>query len=128
MRYLHLFLIFNLIVCYAGICGETVFAVVGSPAAEESCHASSHEMAETDEYSINIKANADEELGQSPCCLDYLNGSSTDNTNNVFTVVDIIPVSNLYSKKIEGNRLEPELVYKDHDPPDLQISFSTFIL
>lgn len=129
MRYLHLFLIFNVIVCYAGICGNTVYAVTSSPEAAESCHSMDHETAGAENGDIVIIGSGKEDVNDSPCCLDSLLSSSPDEYSNaVFTITEILPVIELHSTNLASKKLTQDRFISEHDPPDLQVYFSTFLL
>ena len=127
MRYLHLFLILNLIVCYAGICGDTALAASDLPDAAESCHGSGHEMAGADSIKTALNDRS-EDMQNSPCCLDYLTGSSGEYPNAVFTITKTLPVTELQSTNLTSKKLSQDQLLRGHDPPDLQVSYSTFLL
>jgi len=125
MRYLHLFLILNIIVCYAGICGDTAHAATSTSQAAESCH----EMAGADANDIVLNDSGQENVQDSPCCLDYLTSSSSgEYSNAVFTITEILPVLELHSTNLAIKKVSQDQLLRGHDPPDLQVSYSTFLL
>lgn len=129
MRYLHLFLIFNVIVCYAGVCGDTAHSVTLSGSAAESCHGTGHEMTGADDNGIALNGSGRESAQDSPCCLDYITSSSAgEYSSAVFTITEILPVLELHSANLAINKLSQDQLLRGHDPPDLQVSYSSFLL
>ena len=126
MKFLHLFLIINFVICYAGICGDTTRAAFAAPEAAESCHSMGHEKADSGNTQI---ATEKESVQDSPCCLETLVNSSPDEySHSVFTVTLVLPVNGFYTQNSGHLKAPGDRLYRDHDPPDLQVSFSTFLL
>ena len=130
MRYVHLFLILILVVCYAGICGDTVFAAISSETPEMSCHSQGHDMERDNQATSElIIGNGNEASDNSPCCLDYLHSSSIDyDSNTVFTILKVLPVIDLIAIELQKSAFDIDLIHAGHDPPDLQVRYSTFLL
>jgi len=129
MRYLHLFLIFSVIACYTGIHGNVVCAGTVSSEATESCHGADRQMSGAENNDIVIENSQKEDAHYSSCCLDSLVNSSPDlYSNAVFTLTEKLPVIELYSINLGYKKLLRDQLSKEHDPPDLQVSYSTFLL
>ena len=129
MRYLHLFLIFSLFVCYSGICGDTAHSEASSSEAPESCHGMEHEMADTDVVDITLSQNGKQDTHESPCCLEtLLNSSPDENVSIEFTLAQILPLKELYPQTFKSIKSSKDRLCREHDPPDLQISYSSFLL
>ncbi len=129
MRYLHLFLIFNIIVCYAGVCGDTAHSVTLSGSAAESCHGTGHEMTGADANDIALNGSGRESAQDSPCCLDYITSSSSgEYSSSVFTITEILPLIEFHSTNLATKEITQDQLLRGHDPPDLQVTYSTFLL
>ena len=132
IRFSSLFLALNILICYGGFCRDS-FAAVLAPQAKVSsgCHGMSHEVnhesAKTGEENTAGIMNAPENADDS-CCMEVLTNTSPD-LNSRIEVVRIdrtqkqIPIQDRnYLEQLRDNSL------RGHDPPDLQITNSIFLL
>lgn len=126
MKFLHLFLIINFVICYAGICGDTARAAFALPEAAESCHSMGHDKDASDNTQI---ATEKESVQDSPCCLETLVNSSPDELlGPELSVTEVLPIISLNSDLSISEKVLHDPLSRGHDPPDLQIYFSTFLL
>jgi hypothetical protein len=124
MKALSLFLILNIIVCYSGLCASLPsFASVEQ--VEESCHTMDHDDTS---YIINIVQGFNQTLeNHSSCCFEPLINNTAHEDVEVYNTNiprDIIPnlIIAKYDTKFKNRSLSK------HDPPDLQVLNSTFLI
>jgi hypothetical protein len=128
MRFASLFLVVNILLCYSGIRLD-VFASTKttSTKAVMGCHANGPIAKETGEKSVVHGVHGSSEKISS-CCLDGLTNASIDQPAKIEKIlVHRITVSNLYYQTAYVNKTL-DLSQREHDPPDLQISNSVFLL
>lgn len=127
-----LFLALNILICYGGFCRDT-FAAAGAPRAKvlSGCHGMSHEVkhesaktGETDTARImDSSKNPDDS-----CCLEVLTSTSPDLNSKIDVVlIDRTQKQILVQDRICLGQLRDNSL-REHDPPDLQITNSIFLL
>lgn len=128
IRFASLFLAVNILICYGGLRGAS-FAETDAPQVQTSlgCHGMSQDKDKTGEENTAGIMNASENADDS-CCMEVLTNTSPD-LNSKIEVVLIdraqkqIPIQDRnYLEQLRDNSL------REHDPPDLQITNSIFLL
>ena len=128
MRLLSLFLALNILICYGGFCRDSL-AAADAPQSKASsgCHGMSHQSDKAVKENTAGVVNASENADNS-CCMEVLTNASPDiNAKIEVVLIDRTQIRTLvrdrnYSDQIRDNSL------REHDPPDLQITNSTFLL
>jgi hypothetical protein len=128
-RYTSLFLAVIILLCYSGFRLDAFASI--KPATGKvhaSCHASSNDDYETKSDQASHRLNKPHGIVSSSCCFKNLTSTSPDlNAKIEIISIDrtqpaILNNGRDYLKKLRDNSL------REHDPPDLQISNSTFLL
>lgn len=129
IRFASLFLAMNILLCYGGLYRDAS-AVIGTPEAKtgSGCHgmmthASKASGTDTAQGIAKDSGGRDES-----CCQDALTNTHPDlNTRTLIATID-----RSYPHLINEGKTSLEKLLdgspREHDPPDLQISFSTFLL
>lgn len=128
IRFSSLFLALNILFCYVGLYRDA-FAISSAPRAKTSsgCHGISHQSLETGEE-IPARLTNYSVCPDHPCCMEVLTNSSpylnpqievlvTDRTQRCIIIQD-----RQYLDQLRNNS------FRDHDPPELQITNSIFLL
>jgi len=128
IRFSSLFLALNILLCYAGVY-RNAFAESKAPQVKTSsgCHDISRWI-NTSESNAVLRIVNDSESRDASCCQDTLTNPHPDLNARIQVVTvdrshpDVINQGKAKLKKfLDGSP-------REHDPPDLQISFSTFLL
>lgn len=127
-RFLSLFLVVNVLVCYGGFFRSAI-ASEGSTQVKSSsgCHSISHETNKTgNENAPKIINNSDN--NNISCCFESLTNTHPDlNAKIEIISIDKTQLAVLNEGKDNLNKILDNSI-REHDPPDLQISNSTFLL
>jgi hypothetical protein len=128
MRFSSLFLVVNILLCYSGIpLGAFASSETTSTKTVMGCHSNGPIAKETGEKSAARGIHGSSEKISS-CCLDGLTNASIDQPAKIEKIlVQRITVSNLYYQTGCMNK-KLDLSQREHDPPDLQITYSVFLL
>ncbi|MEQ9620119.1 MAG: hypothetical protein RIG61_13240 [Deltaproteobacteria bacterium] len=128
MRALSLFLIFSLLICYGGLCRDGLALFTPSEAkSSEGCHNMNQDSEQTPTQAHDSTINNPVIIASS-CCFDsLLNAESGQSAKVDRILVHKIRVANL-NTSISYLKKSKDLSQREHDPPDLQISNSTFLL
>ena len=127
-RFFSLFLVVNILVCYGGFCRDSFASADSARVKPDSdCRSMNHENDKTaNENSsriINNSANTD-----SSCCSESLTNTYPDlNAKIEIVSIDRTQPAILNNGKDHLQKLRDNSL-REHDPPDLQISNSTFLL
>ncbi len=133
IRFSSLFLAINILICYGGFCRDS-FAAASTPQAKVSsgCHGMSHhevnngsaKTGETDTARImDSSKNPDES-----CCMEVLTNTSPDLNSKIEVVlIDRTQKQTPVKDRICLEQLRDNSL-REHDPPDLQITNSSFLL
>ncbi len=133
IRFSSLFLAFNILICYGGFCRDS-FAAAGAQQAKVSsgCHGMSHDEVNQESDKTGEENTAriicDSDRTHDSCCMELLTNSSPDLNSKIEVVLlertqqQIIDQDKCCLNQLRDNSL------REHDPPDLQISNSTFLL
>jgi len=130
MRFLSLFLIFSLALCYSGVCSATNLIADSADQTGSHCGMANHDGADSsDESQVLIQNVNTADSQHTQCCYEGLTNSSIeDNLANkaleVLYLLDLpTPLETSNSKSI--NLIITKSV---HDPPDIYLSVSSFLL
>lgn len=128
MRVLSFFLAFSLFICYGGLCRDGFALSTPSEAESQAgCHNMNHGSEQTGIQAPNSEINNSVVIASS-CCFDSLLNAESDQSAKVDRIlVHKIPITSLNASVSYPNRAK-DLSLGGHDPPDLQISNSTFLL
>lgn len=128
-RYASLFLAVNIMLCYGGFRLDALASIKpASGKVRASCHATSNDDYATKSDQAPHRLNKPHGIVSSSCCLESLTNTSPDlNAKIEIIFIDRTQPAILnngvdYLKQLRDNSL------REHDPPDLQISNSTFLL
>ncbi len=128
IRFASLLLAINILLCYGGLYRDAS-AVIGTPEAKTSsgCHGMSPES-DSSETSASPGIMNDKTGDGESCCQDALTNAHPDLNARIVAVT----IDRSYSHLINESKTTLEKLLdgspREHDPPDLQISFSTFLL
>jgi hypothetical protein len=128
IRFSSLFLALNILLCYSGLYRDA-FAVSSAPQANTSsgCHGMSRESNAPESNTAPGIVN-DSESRDGSCCQDTLTNAYPDlNARIQVVTADRSHLHAIKEGKINLNKLLDGSP-REHDPPDLQVSFSTFLL
>lgn len=123
IRLFHLFLIVNIIICSAGLCSSAVAFESSGYSTKKSCHEKDkHNSGATIVEDIDVKQNSD-----LYCCNDLLTNSAYDHDINLY--YQDLPDYTIEDFNITKKYLSLIYRYKQgHDPPDVLILNSTFLI
>jgi hypothetical protein len=130
MRFLSLFLIFNLALCYSGVYS---FANIHADSAEgvsSHCDMTNHNAADsTDESQVSIQNASTIDLENSECCYEGLTNSSVEVNldKNILAILYLLDFPDHFDSKISKN-IDLINSSSSHDPPDIYLSVSSFLL
>ncbi len=124
MKAFSLFLILNIIVCYSGLCASLP-SYASVEQVEESCHTMDHDGTS---YIINIVQRFNQTLeNHSSCCFESLINNTAHEYVKVYnTDIPRAIIPNLIIAKYDTKFKDRSL--SEHDPPDLQVLNSTFLI
>ncbi len=127
-RCTYLFLAVSLFVCYGGLCRDALASIKPvSGKANPGCHSMSHGGEKAESAGIGQKI-VNPAASISSCCYDSLLNAPVDYSAAVGQIlVQIITIENLNSNAYYSIMAQDRSL-REHDPPDLQISNSVFLL
>ena len=128
MRLFSVFMVFSLFLCYGGLCSDgLVLFDMPEQESQAGCHNMNHGNKQAQTENKNLKVNNPGAIASS-CCLESLLNAESDQSPKVDRIlVHKIPFLQVNTILSKANRTE-DLSPREHDPPDLQISNSTFLL
>ncbi len=131
MRFLSLFLIFTIMVCYSsGICSEAFFVSENVEQPSTHCEMMNHaEADESDASQVLIQSADSTDSSDSFCCYEALTNSSPDDnmTDIGQEILFILDLPNaLDNRKFKSK--DSIITRSTHDPPDIYLSVSRFLL
>ncbi|MEW6145948.1 MAG: hypothetical protein AB1598_13110 [Thermodesulfobacteriota bacterium] len=127
-RFTSIFLVFNIILCYSGFQPDVVASTETAPAKTVmSCHGNVGVAKESSEKPAMHRIHGPS--GKiSSCCLEGLTNAPLDPPSKIDPVlVHTVSLTNMYYQRGYVNRAQG-FSQREHDPPDLQIVNSTFLL
>jgi len=130
MRFISLFLIFNIALCYSGICSETVFATEDAERMSSHCEMANHgETDNSDESQAIIKSSNTTDSENSECCYEGLTNSpiEADLDQNILVVLYLLDFPS-YLDSNNSKNIDLITTKSSHDPPDIYLSVSSFLL
>ncbi len=129
MRILNIFLVLNIFICYGGLGWGNAYSAAPSTMAQESCHKMGHENNPTENPVTVIEGSSNEGSYNAYCCYDTLiNSSSSEYSKVNLSVTLVMPITYFYAEKYESVKSSQDRLLREHDPPDLRVSYSTFLL
>ena len=130
MRFVSLFLIFNIILCYSGICSATVLEAESTNTLGSHCEMVNHDATDsTDESQVFIQNASATDCDNSQCCYETLTNSSieTDLVQNILVVLYLLDFPS-YLDSNNSKNIDLITTKSSHDPPDIYLSVSSFLL
>ena len=130
MRFISLFLIFNIALCYSGVCSATVVRVVSTDEMGSHCDMANHAAADSaDESQVLIQNTSATDAENSECCYEGLTNSSIEVNldKNILAVLYLLDFPDHFDSKISKN-IDLINSSSSHDPPDIYLSVSSFLL
>ena len=130
MRFISLFLIFNIVLCYSGICSATVLIAESSDEMGSHCDMTNHSAADsTGESQVLIQNTSATDAENSECCYEGLTNSSIEVNldKNILAVLYLLDFPDHFDS---NNSKNIDLINSSssHDPPDIYLSVSSFLL
>ncbi len=130
MRFLSLFLIFSLALCYSGVCSATVLIAEGSDEMGSHCEMGNHSDADSaDEARTLIQNSSSTDIENSECCYQGLTNSSVEANldKNILAVLYLLDFPDHFDSNSSKN-IDLINTSSSHDPPDIYLSVSSFLL
>ena len=130
MRFISLFLIFNIALCYSGICSATVFVAEGTDQMGSHCDMANPDVANSsDEFQVLIQNTNTTDTENSQCCYEGLTNSSVEDSldKNTLAVLYLLDFPS-YLDAINPKNIALIITRSYHDPPDIYLSVSSFLL
>lgn len=130
MRFLSLFLILNIVLCYSGICFAGVSSDEGTEEMSSHCEMKNHSDdtgSEASQYILESLNRSDSDNSQ--CCYEGLTNSSVkvDLDGSMLAVLCILDVSE-HLESNSSRKIDYINTGNFHDPPDIYLSVSRFLL
>ena len=130
MRFMSLFLILNIVLCYSGICFAGISLDEGAKEMSSHCDMKSHNDDNgSDTSQVFIRSLSPADYDNSQCCYEGLTNSS------VKTSLDSTMFAVLYTKDLpdhlksnSSKKIDYINTGSFHDPPDIYLSVSRFLL
>ncbi len=130
MRFISLFLIFNIALCYSGICSATVFVAEGTDQMGSHCDMANPDVANSsDESKVLIQNPNTPDTKNSNCCYEGLTNWSVEGSldKNLLAVLYLLDFPS-YLDAINSKNIDLIITRSSHDPPDIYLSVSSFLL
>ncbi len=130
MRFVSLFLIFNIVLCYSGICSATVLGAESTDTLGSHCEMVNHgETDNSDESQVLIKSSNTTDSENSECCYEGLTNSpvEADLDQNMLVVLYILDFPS-YLDSSNSKNIDLINTKSSHDPPYIYLSVSSFLL
>ncbi|MGB3363936.1 MAG: hypothetical protein WBB48_04085 [Thermodesulfobacteriota bacterium] len=130
MRFLSLFLIFSLALCYSGVCSATVLITESTDEMGSHCEMANHDSGDSsDEAQVLIQNDNSNDIENSECCYDGLTNSSVEVNlgKNILAVLYLLDFPDHFESNSSKN-IDLINTSSSHDPPDIYLSVSSFLL
>lgn len=130
MRFISLFLIFSLALCYSGVCSATVLVAESADTVRSHCDTVDHNANDSsNESQVLIKSSNTTDSENSECCYEGLTNSpiEADLDQNILVVLYLLDFHDHFDSKISKN-IDLINSSSSHDPPDIYLSVSSFLL
>ena len=130
MRFISLFLIFNIALCYSGFCSATVTVAERTEAMGSHCDMVNHEAADSsDESKVLIQNTSTTDSEYSQCCFEGLTNSSVED-NLEYKALEVLYLLDFpsYLDAINPKNIDLIITRSAHDPTDIYLSVSSFLL
>lgn len=130
MRFISLFLIFSLVLCYSGVCSATVFVAESADTMGSHCETANHsETDNSDESQVLIQNSNTANIENSECCYEGLTNSpiEADLDQNILVVLYLLDFPS-YLDSNNSKNIDSITTKSFHDPPDIYLSVSRFLL
>ncbi len=130
MRFLSLFLIFSLALCYSGAYSFANLHADSAKGVGSHCDMTNHNAADaTDESQVSIQNASAVDLENSQCCYEGLTNSAIEN-NIGNKALDVLYLLDFPTSLDTGNSksIDSTFTKSIHDPPDIYLSVSSFLL
>ncbi len=130
MRFISLFLIFSIALCYSGVCSAIVFEAKSAETMGSHCDMVDHDDADsTDESQVFIQNTSTTDTENSECCYEGLTYSSIE-YNSTYKALDVLYLLDFpgYLDSNNSNNIDLITTRSSHDPPDIYLSVSSFLL
>jgi len=129
MRIFNIFLVLNIVICYGGLCGDAVYSITLSDSETQSCHKMDHDNTQMKNEITILGNGVKEDIYGSDCCLNSLLNSAPDAYSKAdFTHTHLLPITSPNIGQYKTIKSSQDRLLREHDPPDLQTSYSTFLL
>ena len=130
MRFISLFLIFNIALCYSSICSATVIVAEGTDQMGSHCDMANPDVANSsDDFQVLIQNTSTTDTENSQCCYESLTNSSVEDSldKNILAVLYLLDFPS-YLDSNNSKNIDLIITRNSHDPPDIYLSVSSFLL
>ena len=126
MRIFNLFIILNVIICVGGVCSVPSTFAESEQETAENCHSmDQHDNSAAD--TLNIEEDFDTQSNiTSSCCNKYLTNNQSD--QHIKTSFQESPKFSFQKLIIQHCENRSHRAQRQHDPPDLQVLNSIFLI
>jgi len=130
MRFISLFLIFNIALCYSGVCSAIASVAERTEAMGSHCDMVNHSAGDSsNEAQVLIQNSSTTNIGNSECCYEGLTNSSIEVNldKNILAVLCLLDFPDHFDSNNSKN-IDLTTTRSSHDPPDIYLSVSSFLL
>ncbi|MEX0999984.1 MAG: hypothetical protein WD000_08525 [Thermodesulfobacteriota bacterium] len=130
MRFISLFLIFNIALCYSGVYSAIASVAERTDEMGSHCDMANHDAADSaDESQVLIQNTSATDAENSECCYEGLTNSSIEVNldKNILAVLYLLDFPG-YLDSNNSKNIDLITTRSSHDPPDIYLSVSSFLL
>ena len=130
MRLLSLLVVVSVTLCYSGICTAMISAANGPKEISTYCHTDNHSKVDnSDDSQLFIQNASTADLQHFHCCSEILTNSSVEDSldKNLLAVQYLLDFPS-YLDAINPKNIALIITRSYHDPPDIYLSVSSFLL
>ena len=130
MRLLSLLVVVSVTLCYSGICSATVFVAEGTDQMGSHCDMANPDVANSsDDFQVLIQNTSTTDTENSQYCYESLTNSSVEDSldKNILAVLYLLDFPS-YLDSNNSKNIDLIITRNSHDPPDIYLSVSSFLL
>ena len=130
MRLLSLLVVVSVTLCYSGICTAMISVADGPEEISTHCHTDNHSKVDnSDDSQLFIQNASTADLQHFQCCSEVLTNSSVEDSldKNILAVLYLLDFPT--SLETSNSKSTDLIITRSfHDPPDIYLSVSSFLL
>jgi len=130
MRLLSLLVVVSVTLCYSGICTAMISVANGPEEISTHCHTDNHSKVDnSDDSQLFIQNASTADLQYFQCCSEVLTNSSIED-NLGYKALEVLYLLDFSTSLETSNSKSTDLIITKsfHDPPDIYLSVSSFLL